>query len=78
MHFSILRLKISLTANKPQILPLNYSYHLASMIYRSIQRGNKMLGLFKVRGSKELLEAGYKTDFGKQNSERFRITKVTE
>ena len=46
MHFSILRLKISLTANKPQILPLNYSYHLASMIYRSIQRGDSTLSLY--------------------------------
>ena len=33
-------------AEKPQILPLNYSYHMASMIYRSIQRGDSTLSLY--------------------------------
>jgi len=33
-------------AEKPQILPLNYPYHLASMIYRCIQRGDSTLSLY--------------------------------
>jgi len=40
------RVRISLMAEKSQFLPLNYSYHLASMIYRSIQRGDEMLSLY--------------------------------
>ena len=41
-----MRLKISLLADKPQVLPINYSYHVAGMLYRNIQRGNSMLSLY--------------------------------
>ena len=42
----LVRARIFLIAVKPQVLPINYSYNLASMIYRSIQRGNEMLSLY--------------------------------
>ena len=41
-----MRLRVSLLSKKSQILPINYSYHLASMIYRCIQRGDAMLSLY--------------------------------
>ncbi len=41
-----MRLKVTLLADKPQILPINYPYNLASMIYRRIQRGDAMLSLY--------------------------------
>ncbi len=33
-------------AEKSQVLPLNYSYHLASMNYRAIERGDSTLSLY--------------------------------
>jgi len=72
------RARISLFTPKPQILSINCPYHVASMIYRSIQRGDSTQSLFKIKGNKELLEIEHKMDFGKQNSKRFRMMKVTE
>ena len=41
-----MRVKISLVAEKPRILPLNYNYNMASMLYRRIEKGDSMLSLY--------------------------------
>ncbi len=50
-----MRIKVSfLFKNSPVVLPFNYQYHLASLIYRAVQRGDKDLSfeLHKKKGYK--------------------------
>jgi len=40
-----MRLKISLSSNREFVIDLNHSYHLASTIYRAIERADPSLSI---------------------------------